>query len=367
MQVLNYLYWMKSFFKVHFSRNVKWIFQEPYKINFDITYLCNSRCRNCNIWQKYRRNPEPLAKEMSASEYDQIFKRISPSLFFVSFEGGEPFLKRDAEEIFKSCLKRADKLISFLIATNGSLPQRAEKTAREILKINSSASLYFSISLDGFEETHNRLRGIPNGYQLALETYERLCSIGDHRLRPFFQYTLCQSNWKEALSFYKRMPKSTVFTLYHHSPLFCNEDSTDGLMTPEEKEEFLSVLSQLMKACRMESPLDFLKKSYLRNSLSFIRKGKNPIPCYAGFATLSSDPYGNIRPCAFFTESFGNLRNSDYFLKPLLSSGEADEIKRKVKNNSCPPCWMNCDALPSLLHDFPRPVWEHFKGRGVIR
>ncbi len=363
MQGLNYLRWLKSFVKVHLHRKWGGLFQEPYKINFDMTYLCNSHCTNCGIWNIYRKDPAPVQEEMNAFEYDQVFQKTASSLFFASFEGGEPFLKKDGEAIFHSCLSRSKNLLSFLIATNGSLPARAEKTARELLKINSSASLYFSISLDGLEETHNRLRGIPNGYQLALETYDRLCRIKNSRLQPFFQYTLSRSNWKDALSFYEQMPKSTVFTLYHSSPFFCNEVSSQGLMDMEEKEEFLSVLTRLTKNYRIQSPLDLLKKIYLHYAHSYLRTRKNPLVCYAGFASLSADPYGNIKPCAFSPHFFGNLRNSGYALIPLLTSEEAKRIKNRLKNETCPPCWMNCDALPSMLHVFPKAVLDYFKGR----
>lgn len=363
MQGSKYLSWFKSFYKVHLHRKGSYFFQAPYKINFDMTYLCNSRCTNCGIWKICRRDPASVRRELSAAEYDQIFTKTASSLYFVSFEGGEPFLRKDAGNIFHSCLSRCKNLISLLIATNGSLPLRVEKIAKEILKINSTSSLYFSISLDGFEETHNRLRGISNGYQLAVETYDRLCRIGNKRLIPFFQYTLCRSNWKEALSFYEKMPKSTVFTLYHCLPFFCNEDSPQGLMEMEERDEFLSVLNRLAKVYRVQSPLDFLKKIYLYSALSYVRTRKNPLPCYAGFASLSADPYGDIRPCAFSPHFFGNLRNSDYALAPLLFSEEARGIKNRLKKETCPLCWMNCDALPSMLHVFPKAILDYFKGR----
>ena len=328
-----------------------------------MTYLCNSRCSNCGIWKICRKDPASVRRELSAAEYDQIFTKTASSLYFASFEGGEPFLRKDAENIFHSCLSRSKHLISFLIATNGSLPLRVEKTAKEILKIHSSASLYFSISLDGFEETHNRLRGISDGFKLAEETCERLKKIGNKRIIPFYQYTLCRSNWKEALPFYEKIHKSTVFTLYHCSPFFCNETPSQGLMEMEEKEEFFSVLERLASIYRLQSPLDFLKKLYLHHASLYLRARKNPLACYAGFASMNVDPYGNISPCAFFSDSFGNLRTSDYAFAPILCSEKALEMKEKLKTNFCPPCWMNCDALPSILHSFPKAVWNFAKGR----
>lgn len=64
------------------------ILQKPYKLNFAITSMCNSRCTNCNILQVYRKNPEIVRNELKIDEIDRIFKNLPSTVSGLSFTGG---------------------------------------------------------------------------------------------------------------------------------------------------------------------------------------------------------------------------------------------------------------------------------------
>ncbi len=72
------------------------------RANIAITYACDGRCRMCNIWRRYRENPEAIQNELSFDEIAQAFEGSNYLRFLdeILITGGEPFLRMDLFEIF---------------------------------------------------------------------------------------------------------------------------------------------------------------------------------------------------------------------------------------------------------------------------
>src|SRR5512133_3806441 len=64
----------------------------PMNYTVSLLYTCNSRCSTCNIWKK-------SAKNLTVDEYKQIFKKIGHAPYWITFSGGEPFLRQDILEV----------------------------------------------------------------------------------------------------------------------------------------------------------------------------------------------------------------------------------------------------------------------------
>jgi len=62
----------------------------PINYTVSLLYTCNSRCGTCNIWKK-------RAVNLSVEEYKKIFKNIGRAPYWVTFSGGEPFLREDID------------------------------------------------------------------------------------------------------------------------------------------------------------------------------------------------------------------------------------------------------------------------------
>jgi len=89
----------------------------PMPINYTISllYSCNSRCSTCNIYKK-------KAKNLTLSEYRTIFKHLGKSPYWITFSGGEPFLREDIAEICKAAYDQCRPRI-INIPTNGILTE----------------------------------------------------------------------------------------------------------------------------------------------------------------------------------------------------------------------------------------------------
>lgn len=60
--------------------------KQPYKLNFAITSACNSRCKTCNVWRLFKKNPEIVKNDLTLEEIKLIFKNLPQwgKLFFLS-------------------------------------------------------------------------------------------------------------------------------------------------------------------------------------------------------------------------------------------------------------------------------------------
>lgn len=125
----------------------------PTKIWYEITHRCNSKCKNCNIWQG------PFKKEEELTP-DDLYKIFSDPLFSkvdtILISGGEPSLRNDLYE----CVLAIHKALPYAeinIATNGLQPEFFLNTIERIL--NNNISIGVGTSIDGLGDNHDLIRG----------------------------------------------------------------------------------------------------------------------------------------------------------------------------------------------------------------
>ncbi len=117
----------------------------PYYVLWDCSRKCNLHCAHCGaVKEKYDKE---LTTEQIKGLIDQL-ARIK--LRFFAATGGEPLLRKDILEVMKYA---TDKGINTGLATNGFFID--EKKAKEI---KEAGILSIQISLDGTENTHNKIR-----------------------------------------------------------------------------------------------------------------------------------------------------------------------------------------------------------------
>jgi MoaA/NifB/PqqE/SkfB family radical SAM enzyme len=115
--------------------------KKPFLASYKLTYRCNLTCMQC----PFRRleSVEPSFEKVS-STIDELYARGSR---IIIFEGGEPMLWQDGTKTIADVVVYArQRFLCSGMTTNGTLP----------LEVPTDV---LWVSVDGFEETHNRLRG----------------------------------------------------------------------------------------------------------------------------------------------------------------------------------------------------------------
>lgn len=115
--------------------------RRPLLASYKLTYQCNLRCQQCPFPQY---TAAPASFEEVCAVLDRLRERGDR---LVVFEGGEPLLWKDGSRDFRSVVRYARERFACVgVTTNGTLPLDAIET--DILWV----------SVDGFAQTHNRLR-----------------------------------------------------------------------------------------------------------------------------------------------------------------------------------------------------------------
>lgn len=140
----------------------------PFIVGWELTLGYSLRCRHCASAAGYVRENELTSAEALAL-CDQF-----PALGVqeVDFTGGEPLMRPDWWQI---AARVASHGITTRIVTNG-LPL-TEKTVEKLREVHMST---VGVSLDGMEETHDRLRRCPGLWRRVLAGIERVRAAGIH-------------------------------------------------------------------------------------------------------------------------------------------------------------------------------------------
>ena len=101
----------------------------PRTIWIALTYKCNSKCKMCGIWKKYKKNPELAKSELTLKEFKKF---IDQNRFIkdITLSGGEPFLVPELADMY---LYLDSKGYHTGTATNAILKNHIIKTEEKLL------------------------------------------------------------------------------------------------------------------------------------------------------------------------------------------------------------------------------------------
>ncbi|MCJ7638831.1 MAG: radical SAM protein, partial [Euryarchaeota archaeon] len=94
------------------SNYVRNDFDNPFYASFKITHRCNLRCGFCNVWAD-------KIPDLKTSDVFTVIDNLSrASTFTISFEGGEPLLRKDIGDVLRYTHDCSNYI---LFTTNGLL------------------------------------------------------------------------------------------------------------------------------------------------------------------------------------------------------------------------------------------------------
>ncbi|AGL17811.1 putative arylsulfatase regulator [Actinoplanes sp. N902-109] len=157
---------------------------------FVVTLRCEHSCGYCQVSRRtVARTDFDMSAETALAGVDAAFRSPSPALKF-EFQGGEPLLNMDIVRLVTQEAQRRNRTegrqLAFVIASNLALLDD------DVLDFADQHDVYFSTSLDGPADLHNRNRPRPgrDSWERALAGITRIRKrLGQHRVSALMTTT----------------------------------------------------------------------------------------------------------------------------------------------------------------------------------
>ena len=308
-----------------------------------VTYLCSAKCKMCQIYDFYKRNPE-LRKEELDSTF--IFKRLKEShlikkIKHIDLTGGEPFLKEDLKKLIINIFTLPN-IGLVTINTNALLPEKIISDTEAILKtLGKNKFFSISISIDGAGKIHDEIRGVEGAFSRVEQTVDGLKT-----LREKYPSFLIRSNTvmqpqnidclAEIKNYWNKHNIKGAFSLLQ-APFYTHSESV--------VETNMKFSSKDIEKIKLAHPKSVGMNYYLDNNF------KRPLHCFAGYSSIFIDPLGKVFPCNFLAGNdeyvMGNIKESS--IDSLWAARTAANVRKKIKSCSYVSCWNGCEVDQTML------------------
>ena len=125
-----------------------------------VTSRCNAFCKTCFYHEELNQPGDVLT-------FEQI-EKISHTMPAITdlwlSGGGQPTLRRDCSEIIETFVAN-NGVNRVIIPTNALIKSRVYEIVNSALSSHPELDLYLNIALDGYGETHDRIRGVPGNWR----------------------------------------------------------------------------------------------------------------------------------------------------------------------------------------------------------
>jgi radical SAM protein with 4Fe4S-binding SPASM domain len=315
----------------------------PLSVHFDLTYRCNERCVHCYL-DHYDHG------ELTTAECLKVLDDLARSgTLFLTFSGGEIFLRQDLYEILAAA-RRLHFDIS--LKTNALLvtPERAARLCEFGVR-RVQISVYSDIP-----GVHDAITKVPGSLQRTLAAIPVLL---EHGLQVKLACPLMQENlmaYRGVIALAEKLGIPYVLDLTI-TPMM--DGSGGPLAHRASVSSLLPVLQDpLLHACKPQpgAPAASVVNDSPPAFGSAVSSGieslaYEDLPCSAGHNSCYISPYGDVFPCVQLPQAAGNLRREKFdeiwYHAPQL------ERLRAIRESQLPICSRceirgYCERCPGL-------------------
>lgn len=300
-----------------------------------VTYRCNAHCNMCDCF----RDPSKPEEEITLEDIKKL-----PEMAFTNITGGEPFIRKDIPEIVRELYKKSDRIV---ISTNGYF------TDRIIALCNKFPKVGIRISIEGLQETNDKIRGIPDGFNRGYSTLKKLVEMGHPDVG--FGMTVQDMNCEDLVPLYEisnDLGMEFATATLHNSFYFRKTDNKidDKLHVSRN---FEKLINELLKS---KSPKKWFRAYFNHGLVNYIYGKKRLLPCDMSKNAFFIDPFCDVIPCNGMAKKavMGNLRKQNW--EDLWNSEQAEKV-RECARNCDRNCWMIGSASPAMHKYIWVPGW----------
>lgn len=344
----------------------------PFHLYLEVTRRCNLRCVMCQYIRFLTDVPrkQQAEGELTTDEWKNVIDQVR-RYSLITFTGGEPWLRRDFEELFTHACKK--HLVHCI--TNGTL-LRDELLDRVIeLAPRTFATrgwFFVGISLDGLGEVHDTIRAQKGAFERSVNAIRGIVQRkkDSGRKFPLIHVTAVMQNKNLAI-----LPEMPGFLKEIGVDVFNLATENRSVDDVEEKEPVdlehdelklptidPGLLRETLKATIAAGESAGIELRLPRMPLDEVVNYYNggidvsDFQCRVPWNTLSIDYRGDANPC--YLQTVGNVREQS--LKEIWSGPKLQNFRTGCKEG----LWPGCQGCCEMEHRGPaknQGVWARLE------
>lgn len=311
------------------------------QIFWECTLRCNLNCLHCGSDCRKDDMPQDMPFEDFARVLDEVAAEKEPSKIMVITTGGEPLVRNDIVECGREITRRG---FVWGMVTNGMLLDKAK-----LQELTDAGLKSVAVSLDGFEEDHNWMRGNNISFQRVVRAIEAL------KESSITWDVITCVNARNFNSLYKFMKylrvlgvgKWRIFTVFPMGRAAENHELQLSSVQFKQLMEFIKLI-------RVENriAISYSCEGYLGQYEMAVRDF--PFFCGAGINVASIRYDGAISGCLSIRSNHdqGNIY-TDSFMDVWNNRFDSFRKREWMKQNECSDCkaWKVCRGGAMHLRD----------------
>lgn len=310
-------------------------------------FRCNFRCLTCNVYER-------KVKELTAEEWTSVFESMGTAPTWMTFSGGEPFIRRDLPDIILSAIRHCEPAI-VNIPTNGWYTKQILAGVEKICTTSPETQLVINLSFDHHvPERHDTIRGAEGSWKRLIDTLTGLRALNLPNLTVGCHTVVSDQNQEDFPEIARGLSQLGADSYIAEPAEERVELQTIGSGITPYSERFRVAAEAVLEveegaSGTVAGMARALRDEYYGRVTRLLAGEAEAMPvCHAGFLSCHIGADGELWSCCVLSRSFGNLRDADFDFPTVWFSDKAEEFRTWMRERHC-TCPLANAAYTNLL------------------